>query len=292
MTSQSNFQPQASAAPQPAAYTDQYATVAGLKLHYQDYGTAGKTPMLCVHGGAASGHWFDFIAPAFTADYHMLAIDQRGHGDSAWAVPADYTYDRYAADLDEVVTRLNLRDFVLVGHSMGGAVSLTYAAKYPGRVKRLIIVDTSMHLAPERIAKLREVGTRPGRTYATREDFVARFRLRPGDSKAVPEVLNYLANIAAHPQPDGSWGHKFDRQVYAVRESMDGLPYWNNIHIPALLVKGGHSERITPEILAEVKSRCPHVDFAEVPASDHHVTLDNPAGFTHAVNAFLAKHKT
>lgn len=292
MSAQTNTNAQTSAAPQPAPYQDRFLEVAGLKLHYQDYGTPGKVPMLCVHGGAASGHWFDFVAGDFTAEHHVFSIDQRGHGDSAWAKTPDYTYERYAADLDEFAARLDLRDFVLIGHSMGGAVALTYAALHPGRVARLVIVDTTLHMTPDRIAKLREVGTRPGRTYATRDEFISRFRLRPADSSATPEVLRHLADHGAQQNADGTWGHKFDRDVYAVRESVDGLPHWNNIHIPSLLVKGERSPRITPEIFAEVKRRCPQIEFAEVAGADHHVTLDNPAGFTRAVNAFLAKNKT
>ncbi len=292
MSAQTNTNVKTGTSPQPAPYTDRHAEVAGLKLHYQDFGIAGKTPMLCVHGGAASGHWFDFVAGDFTAEHHVLAIDQRGHGDSEWAPTPDYTYERYAADLDEFVAKLGLEDFVLIGHSMGGAVALTYAARHPGRVARLVVVDTTLHMTPERIAKLREVGTRPGRTYATLEEFVSRFRLRPADSSATPEVLRHLANKAAKRNADGTWGHKFDRDVYAVRESVDGLPHWNHIKIPALIVKGERSARITPEIIAAVKERAPQVEFAEVADADHHVTLDNPAGFTQAVNAFLAKHKT
>src|SRR5471032_603834 len=153
MSSQLNTDTQASAV-QPAPYVDRFVEAAGLSLHYLDYGTAGRPPMLCVHGGAASTHWFDFVAADFGADYDVLAIDQRGHGDSAWAQPPDYTYERYAADLDEFATKLDLRDFVLIGHSMGGAVALTYAAKYPGRVNRLVIVDTTLHMTPDRAAKL------------------------------------------------------------------------------------------------------------------------------------------
>jgi esterase len=290
MSAKTNPQP-GTHVPQAAPYQDRSIDVAGLKLHYQDYGTAGKTPMVCVHGGAASGHWFDFVAPDFRAEHHVLALDQRGHGDSQWAPTADYTYERYAADIDEFASKLNLRDFVLIGHSMGGAVALTYAALHPGRLARLVIVDTTLHMTPDRIAKLREVGTRPGRTYATREEFITRFRLRPADSSALPEVLQHLANYAAQKNPDGTWGHKFDRDVYAVRESVDGLPHWNHIKVPALLVKGGRSARITPEIVAEVQKRAPQVEFAEVEGADHHVTLDNPAGFTQVVNAFLARHK-
>ena len=202
----------------------------------------------------------------------------------------DYAYERFAADLNEVVEKLDLRDFVLIGHSMGGTIALTYAAAYPGRAAKLVVVDSTVHMNAERVAALREVGARQGSTYATRDEFIARFRLRPAATVAAPEVMRHVARNSSRQQADGGWRHKFDRSVYATRETVDGLPYWNRIRIPALLVKGALSERITPQVFAAVTSRCPQVELTEVPASNHHVTLDNPAGFVHAVKAFLEKH--
>lgn len=261
----------------------------GLRLHYLDYGTAGKPAMLCLHGGAAHAHWFDFVAGAFTPDYHVLALDQRGHGDSEWADPPDYSYARYAADLSRVVEQLGLRDFVLVGHSMGGQVALEYAAHYPGRVARLVVVDSLLLLDASRIASMRALGARSGRAYESLEAFAARYRLRPEGTRAAPAVLRHIALHSARRHDEG-WRHKFDRNVYARRESADSAPNWNRVRIPALLVKAQHSGRISPEVFAEVKSRCPQVELAEVPDADHHVTLDNPAGFVSAVTAFLARH--
>jgi pimeloyl-ACP methyl ester carboxylesterase len=280
---------------QPASSVSGFIEAGGVRLHYLDYGTdgqAGSRPdMLCVHGGAAHGHWFDYVAPGFTPDYHVRALDQRGHGESAWAEPPLYSYERLAADLAEVAEKLDLRDFVLIGHSMGGTVCLLYAATYPGRVGKLIVVDSTLQMTEERVARLRDVGSRQGSSYATREELVTRFRLRPGDaSRAAPEVVRHVAGHSARQFEDGSWRHKFDRNVYAMRESKDGLPCWNHIKIPALLVKGERSQRISPEIYAEVKARYPQVELAEVSNSDHHVTLDNPSGFVRAVKAFLAKH--
>lgn len=208
--------------------------------------------MLCLHGGAAHSHWFDFVAPGFTEDYRVLALDQRGHGDSEWAAPPDYSYRRYAADLAEVVEKLDLRDFVLVGHSMGGTVSLEYAATHPGRAGKLVVVDTTLQMTAERVAMLRDVGSRQGRHYATREEFVARFRLRPAGTLAAPEIIHHLAQRSARQHPDGTWRHKFDRNVYATRETTDGLPRWNHIRIPALLVKAARSPRVSPAVFAEV----------------------------------------
>jgi len=276
-------------APVPAPYSDCFVDFGGRRLHYQDFGTAGRPVMVCLHGGAANAHWFDFAAAGFTAGHHVLAPDQRGHGDSDWTTPPAYSYQDYAADLDRLAAKLDLRDFVLVGHSMGGMVAMVYAATYPGRMGKLVVVDTSVNLSEERISAMREVGNRGGSSYATREEIVGRYRLRPGNSLAGPEVVRHIAEHSVRQFPDGGWRYKFDRNVYAVREKIDGLPFWDRIRVPALLVKAQRSQRISPPVYAEVKARCPQVELAEVPNSDHHVTLDNPAGFTQAVKAFLAR---
>ena len=134
-----------------------------------------------------------------------------------------------------------------------------------------------------------QLGNRQGSSYATHEEFIARYRLLPAGTMAAPEIVRHVAQNAGRQQSDGSWRHKFDRNVYATRKRVNGLPYWTQIHIPALLVKGGCSQRIIPQIVAEVQERCPHAELAEVPGSDHHVTLDNPSGFVRAVTPFLTK---
>ena len=274
----------------PAPYASRYVEAGGLRLRYLDYGAAGRPALLCVHGGGAHAHWFDFVATGLCADYHVLAIDQRGHGDSAWAEPTSYAYERFAADLHEAVDKLDLNDFVLIGHSMGGTIALMYAAAYPGRVRRLVVVDSTVHMTADRVAAMREVGARRGSTYANREEFIARFRLRPAGTRAAPDVLHHVAQHSCRQHADGSWRHKFDRNVYATRETINGLPCWDHVGIPALLVKGDLSDRISPQVFAEVKKRCPQAELAEVSNSDHHVTLDNPAGFVRAVKAFLHNH--
>ncbi len=278
---------------QPAAYTDRHVDIAGLKLHVQDYGTAGKPQMLCVHGSAAHAHWFDFVAPGLSDDYHVLAPDQRGHGDSAWdrsATPA-YTYDRYAADLHALTEKLDLRDFVLVGHSMGGLASIVYAATYPGRARAFIMVDSSINMAPDRIASMNAVGSREGRSYASQDEFVAHYKVRPSGSSATPDMVKHLALHSARQFDDGRWRNKVDRNVYATRVGKDLTPYWGGIKIPALLMKGDRSHRVSPDIIANVKALAPQVEVAQVAGCDHHVTLDNPAGFVAATKKYLNKIK-
>src|SRR5262249_54964355 len=140
---------------------------------------------------------------------------------------------------------------------------------------------------PDRVAVLHEVGGREGRSYATHREFMENFRVRPAGTTAAPEILRYLAERGGRQGADGRGRPKFDRNVYSKRVFLDLPPHWNRISIPALLVKGGRSDRITPAIVADAKSRSAHVDLVEVPDADHHVTLDNPGGFIAAVNAWL-----
>lgn len=274
---------------EPAPSRSVFVEVNGLELHYLDYGIEGAAPMLCVHGGAAHAHWFDFIASGFTPRFHVRALDLRGHGDSAWADPPVYTFRTYAEDIEALVQRLDLRDFVLVGHSMGGMAALKYAAMYPGRLGKLVVVDTRTLMGAERIAKMREFGARPASSYDTQAELVARYRLEPaGTQKASPDVIRHMALASGRQDPDGRWRHKFDRNVYVNFERLDGMPLWERIKMPALLVKGSLSDRIDAAMAEEIRKRAPQVEVVEVADADHHVMLDNPHGFVEALQGFLA----
>ena len=270
-----------------ADFTSHFLQARGLLLHYLDYGTAGHTPMLCVHGGGAHAHWFDFVARGFIADYHVRSLDLRGHGDSAWMEDGDYSAELFAQDIAEVAERLDLRGFVLIGHSMGGMIALVYAATRPARLGKLVVVDSAMRVTPERMATLRNIGARGGRAYATREELIARYRLLPAGTAAARETIRHVAYHSGQQGHDGQWRHKFDRNVYTTRRAMDGYAQLERVQVPALIVKGALSDRYTTEIEVEIKRRCPHVEIAEVRDSYHHVTIDNPTGFIDAVQRFL-----
>jgi pimeloyl-ACP methyl ester carboxylesterase len=268
--------------------------VGGVRLHYLDYG--GEEPggvarptLLCIHGSAANAHWFDFVATDLRADFRVLSLDQRGHGDSEWAADADYTYARYALDLAAVVALLGIDDIALVGHSMGGMVALAYAATAPRRVGKLVVVDTTMKLSAERVSMLRGIGDRPGRSYASRAAYVENYRLRPAGAREVPDTVRHLAETGCRQFDDRQWRNKFDRKVYANRVGIEGLPYWEQIHIPSLYVAGELSDRMNPRIAAQMLARCPQLQLSAVPAANHHVTLDNPLGFNAALRQFLGQ---
>ena len=128
---------------------DCLADINGLKLHYLDWGREGLPPMVLLHGFSAHAHYWDGFAAKMRDNFHVYALDQRGHGDSEWAT--DYGPETMPADFASFVDQLGLDRFVLLGHSMGGGVAFRYAASHPERIENLIIVDSSLP-SPDRPA--------------------------------------------------------------------------------------------------------------------------------------------
>jgi len=91
------------ASAQAPGYQDKFITVNGLRLHYLDWGANGKPPFLMLHGISRVAHQFDHLAPHFKDDYHVIAIDMRGHGDSAWSPGGAYLVEDYVKDLEAFV---------------------------------------------------------------------------------------------------------------------------------------------------------------------------------------------
>src|SRR5690606_8350326 len=131
------------------------------------------------------------------------------------------------------------------------------------------------------------VASRPAREYASEEEFVANFRVRPGGCTAPEAALRHIARHSGRRFEDGRWRHKVDRRVYADRELLDTFALWERIRIPTLLMRGGRSSRMSLETVAQVRARAPQVQVTVVPDADHHITLDNPAGFVRAARQFL-----
>src|SRR3982751_2832409 len=129
-----------------AAPVDREVTVNGLKIHYLDWGSPEKPPLILLHGIARTAHTFDHVAPHFTASYHVLAIDMRGHGDSAWDPQGSYVVEDYVKDIAALIAQLKLRDIILWGNSTGGRVAQMIAGQSPDLVRAVIVED----VGPER----------------------------------------------------------------------------------------------------------------------------------------------
>jgi pimeloyl-ACP methyl ester carboxylesterase len=259
----------------------------GLRLNCLDHGTDGKPPILFLHGGSAHAHWWDFTAPMFAGDWHALALDQRGHGDSEWASEWAYGSRHYVEDLEAVIDRWGFGAPVIVGHSMGGHNAMLYAARPNAKVRAMAVVDSTPDYSERAVQFLRMVAGRPARRFDSLEEACAAFRLLPRETKATPEVLRHIAGFTFRQNGDGKWIHKLDRRTL-IREPLDVWDLLPRISCPALVVRAAESFVLDREAARRMADALPDGRLVEIANSYHHVMLDNPDAFANALREFLA----
>jgi pimeloyl-ACP methyl ester carboxylesterase len=226
-----------------------------------------------VHGGAAHSRWWDHIAPILAADYRVAALDLSGHGDSDWR-------DRYSLDMwaEEVMAVADaagvLERPVLVGHSIGGRVAMTAAAKYSGRLIGVITVDSPIRaLDDDENAGSRHLPVGPRRHYGTEREAVRQFRVVPDDPTIAPYLTGHVAaNSVTRRQ--GGWTWKFDPAVFD--HPRPELELLEAITCQVAMFRAEFG-LVTPEIGARMRERlrrsAPLVTLA---GAGHHVVLGDP----------------
>jgi pimeloyl-ACP methyl ester carboxylesterase len=261
--------------------------VGDLFLSFLEWGTAGR-PVLCfLHGGSAHAHWFDLVAPPFTDRFHVIALDQRGHGESEWAKPPAYATENFAADLLGFVDALGFARVTLIGHSMGGHNAMSFSAWHPDRVRALVIIDSRPMIPTDRLDRLRRRGERTLRPYPSREAAAQSFRLVPRETNADPALLAHMG-AAGVVERDGAWVYRFDPASNAERRPVDAWTLLDRITAPTLIARGELSPVLPRDMADKLRSAIRGASLVEIPASYHHVTLDNPAGFVLELDRFLA----
>jgi pimeloyl-ACP methyl ester carboxylesterase len=262
-------------------------TLNGLRLHFLDAGPA-SAPVICfLHGGAAHAHWFDAVTPAFVDRFRVLSLDQRGHGESQWAEPPAYGTEDFVADLLALMDTMGWARMTLVGHSMGGHNAMTFAAWHPERVAALVIVDSRPVIPAERLDFMHSRGRRIPRVHASEDAAVAAFRLLPRETVADRGLLAHMAR-AGLARRDGGWGWRFDPATHGARQPVDAWPLLGKIDAPTLVMRGGRSPVLPVEMAERLRAAIPNAALVTVADAYHHITLDNPAGFTTALADFLA----
>jgi len=268
--------------------TSRLVEVRGLRLHLLESGVSDGPALCFLHGGAAHAHWFDRVTPAFADRFRVVALDQRGHGESDWPRSPAYGTEDFAADLLALMDRLGWERMALVGHSMGGHNAMAFAAWYPARVSALVIVDSRPALPPERVDRMHERGRRPLRLHPTVEDAVRSFRLLPQGTRAERELLAHLSR-AGLARRDGGFKYRFDPACYGARRPVDAWPLLERVEAPTLLVRGELSPVLPRDMMERIRRVIPKASAVEIPRAYHHVMLDDPARFNAALSEFLAR---
>jgi pimeloyl-ACP methyl ester carboxylesterase len=256
-------------------------------LHLLEWGTRGRPALCFLHGGAAHAHWFDLVTPAFAERFHVVSLDQRGHGESQWAAPPAYSTEDFASDLVGVMDALDWRRMTVVGHSMGGHNAMAFAAWHPDRVSRLVIVDSRPAIPPERLDRMHAHGGRAPRLHPDPDSAVRAFRLLPRETVASPALLAHLAR-AGFVERGGGWVYRFDPACNGARRPVDAWPLLARVAAPTLIVRGELSPVLPRDLAERLRATIPTATLVEIPGAYHHLVLDEPAAFVRALDAFVA----
>ncbi|HVG78317.1 MAG TPA: alpha/beta hydrolase [Patescibacteria group bacterium] len=261
--------------------------VNGLRLHFLESGPSGAPPICFLHGGAAHAHWFDAVTPAFSDRFHVVSLDQRGHGESAWAEPPAYGTEDFTGDLVGLMDVLGWARMIVVGHSMGGHNAMTFAAWHPERVAALVIVDSRPAIPAERLTVMHARGRRIPRVHPSEDVAVQSFRLLPRETVADRALLAHVAR-AGLMRRDGGWAWRFDPATHGARQPVDAWPLLPRITAPTLITRAALSPVLTQDMAERLRASVPRASLVTIPGAYHHLTLDRPAEFSAALSTFLS----
>jgi len=274
-----------------------------LRLHYVDWGNPSAPPLVLVHGGRDHCRNWDWVAAELRRDWHVIAPDLRGHGDSGWSTDGSYTIAGYIYDLAQLIHQQQLAPVTIIAHSLGGHIALRYAGLYPENVRKLVAIEglgPAPKVLAERvkrgivermrgwIAEQRGLAGRLPRRYASIEDAVK--RMQDENPRLAPEQARHLTQHGVNQNEDGTYTWKFDNYVrvwppYDMTQA-EIEQIWGAITCPTLLVYGKESWASDPSTDGRLRLfRSAKVLSFE--GAGHWVHHDRLGPFVEAVRNFL-----
>ena len=234
-----------------------------LRLNYVDWGNADKPPLLLVHGGRDHSRSWDWVAQELREDWHVIAMDHRGHGDSEWVSDGQYQASDMVYDVAHLIHQLDLAPLNIVSHSLGGNVCLRFAGMFPEQVEKLVVIE-GLGPSPKRLKEMaktpypqrarkfiedkRKAAGRLPRRYASIEDAFA--RMIEENSYLTKDQARHLTIHGVNRNEDGTFSWKFDPHLNVwpfegtAQDDMEAL--WGAITAPTLLLYGADSWASNP----------------------------------------------
>lgn len=263
------------------------------RLHYLEWNPQASRTIILLHGNSANAWWWEPVARAMAMEFRLLALDQRGHGDSEWARPAAYSPNDYADDLAKFVAHVTRdgRKPVVVGHSMGGLSVLAFARRHPESARGAMAIDVAVTSSRGRDRYLRRLKSLPVVTYPDLATAKARFRLMPDEGGIATEILTQIAEKSLARTDEGRWTLKFDRDSFFGGDGLAVPETIREIRIPIMLVRAEHSRIMTAEAAENARASNPHARLVTIPGAHHHVLLENPGAVARVIEEFAGSLK-
>ncbi|OGA04995.1 MAG: hypothetical protein A3H35_21310 [Betaproteobacteria bacterium RIFCSPLOWO2_02_FULL_62_17] len=274
--------------------TSKYVPANGLRFHYLDWGAHDSPPLVLLHGVGQTCHTWDLFAAAMAPHFHVMAFDQRGHGDSDWAPDRDYSRASMVNDLAAFTTAAGLDSFFLIGMSMGGMNSMMFTSQHLQRVRSLVVVDIGPRIERAGTSHIRDFMSN-NREFSDLDEAAAvihKFNPR----RPLETIRNFTCVYNLKQLPGGKWTWKYDSwfasghrhaNPQAMHDQLAAAA--REIRCPTLLVRGAQSDVLSLEGAREFQQLIPGSAFALVEGAGHSVMGDNPAGFEAAVRGFYTQ---
>jgi pimeloyl-ACP methyl ester carboxylesterase len=266
-----------------APVTEHTAVHDGVPVAYRQWGPKTGRGIVLVHGGAAHSRWWDHVAPLLAGDRQVIAVDLTGHGESGRR--SSYDFSTWAGEILTVAADAGITaPPIVIGHSMGGLVTLRLATLHGARIEGAVVIDSPIRdLAPEEHAAQGSRVFRQLRVYPTREAAVARFRPVP-DQPVLSYIAGHVAATSIRPV-EGGWTWKFDPRIFA---RLVPQPPLSRLDCRVALFRAEHGI-LSAEMSDVMYDRLGRVaPVIEIPATGHHVMLDQPIALVAALRTLLS----
>jgi len=269
---------------------DKFVTLNGLQIHYLDWGSAGNQPLILLHGIARTAHTFDHVAPHFARNYHVIAVDMRGHGDSGWHPQGAYVVEDYTSDIEALIEQLKLRNIVLWGASTGGRVVQMVAGRHPDWVSSVIVEDVGAE-RPTAVSNRRgDRMAKEANGWSSIDEMLLQIKVE--NPRASDAILRSLAQHGSRKREDGRIVWKRDP---AILKGFVPTELWatvRKIKAPIIYVLGGASTTVPAATQQKLKTVLPQAQIVTMPGLGHYPSDEKPEDFLTIVDGFLAGART
>jgi pimeloyl-ACP methyl ester carboxylesterase len=258
------------------------------RIHFLEWNPHASRTIVLLHGNSANAWWWQWVAAELPKDLRLLALDQRGHGDSEWVKPPAYKPHDYAADLANFI-RAEVREErpIVVGHSMGGVVTLAFASRYAELARGVVVVDTAVVSTRGRDRYLHRLKALPTVVYPDLETAKARFRLMPNEGEIHQDRVLAIAEKSLMPAESGGYTLKFDRESFFGGDGLHVMDTIRELRLPTLLVRAEKSRIMTQESSELAAASNPNTRLVVIREAHHHVILEKPAETAKVIREFV-----
>lgn len=270
--------------------TDEKIEVDGCPIHYLAWGEPGRRGLVFVHGGGAHAHWWTHVAARYAKSYRVAALDLSGHGDSGRR--EQYSLEGWTNEVMAVAEDAGMEgEPVLVGHSMGGFVTIATAALHPDRLAGVVVCDSPVS-EPDPEVDAHRMGAAFGkpRHYASHAEGLERFRTVPPQDHYLDYVMADVGHHSLVENVEG-WRWKFDHLAFSAFEEnprVAARPYLPKVRCRLALL-ASENGLVTKDVGAYMYDLMGRVNpVIEIPLAGHHLMLDQPLLLISALNTLLA----